>query len=98
MWLKIFNVSKSDLIFRLTINQIFKSQENKIKNFWINLLDVKNDQFSKTTRIKTKLKKAFLKNGQTYKEILRVKVRKGTSLKNKILGAIEHISNKANIV
>src|ERR1035437_100819 len=97
-WLKIFGVSKSDLIFRLTINKIFESQENKIKKFWVNLLSVKDNQFSKTTRIKTKLKKAFLKNGQTYNGILRVKVRKGTSLKNKILGAIDHISNKANIV
>src|ERR1035437_4963576 len=87
-WLQIFGVLKSNLIFRLTINQIFKLQEDKIKKFWINLLGVKNEQFSKTTKIKTKLKKAFLKNGQAYKGILRVKVRRGTYLKNKILGGI----------
>ncbi len=97
-WLQIFDISKSDLIFRLTINEIFKSQQGKIKKFWVDLLDVKDSQFSKTTRIKTKLKKAFLKNGQTYKGILRVKVRKGSVLKNKILGAIDHISNKTNVV
>ncbi len=97
-WLQIFNISKSDLIFRLTINQIFKPQEKQIKRFWLDLLDVKDDQFSKITRIKTKLKKAFLKDSQTYRGILRVKVRRGMSLKNKILGAIDHISDRANIV
>ena len=58
-----------------------------------NFLDVKKEQFSKTTFIQTNLKKASIKNVEKYRGILRVKVRKGTALRNKILGAIEHISN-----
>ena len=91
-WLNIFSVSKNDLIFRLTINEFFRRDEKNIKNFWISLLKVKEQQFSKTTYIKTILKKAFDKDKSSYKGILRVKVRRGTALKNKILGAIDHIS------
>lgn len=91
-WLSFLKVSKSDLIFRLTINKFFRKNEKDIKSFWINSLNIKEGQFSKTTVIKTNLKKASLKNKEKYKGILRVKVRKGLILKNKILGAIEYIS------
>lgn len=92
-WLKLWKVEKSSLIFRLIINEFFRKEENDIKFFWINFLDIKKEQFSKTTYIQTNLKKASLENIQKYKGILRVKVRKGTSLRNKILGAIEFISD-----
>src|SRR5258708_2677546 len=92
-WLKLWNVEKDSLIFRLTLNEFFIKEENNIKNFWINFLNVKEEQFSKTTFIQTNLKKAFINNIEKYKGILRVKVRKGTALRNKILGAIEYISS-----
>ncbi|MEI6581149.1 MAG: hypothetical protein WCO07_03200 [bacterium] len=92
-WLELWNVKKESLIFRLTINEFFRKEEENIKTFWINFLGIKKEQFSKTTFVKTNLKKASLKNIEEYKGILRVKVRKGTSLRNKILGAIKHISN-----
>lgn len=91
-WLILLRVDKMDLIFRLTLNQFFKSKEGQIKKFWISLLGVKDNQFSKTTFIKTELKKGFTKDMSNYHGILRVKVRRGLSLKNKILGAIDHIS------
>lgn len=94
-WLILFGVNKMDLIFRLTLNQFFKSKEEQIKKFWINLLGIKDNQFSKTTFIKTELKKGFTKDISNYHGILRVKVRRGLSLKNKILGAIDHISTHA---
>jgi hypothetical protein len=93
-WLKLWKVDKGSLIFRLTINEFFRKNESNIKNFWINFLDVKEKQFSKTTFIKTNLKKASIKNIEWYKGILRVKVRKGTFLRNRILGAIEHLSSE----
>jgi len=92
-WLKLWNVDKNSLIFRLTLNEFFGKEEKKILSFWIDFLDVKKEQFSKTTFIQTNLKKASIKNVEKYRGILRVKVRKGTALRNKILGAIEHISN-----
>ena len=92
-WLKLWNVGKDSLIFRITLNEFFREKEKNIKSFWINFLSIKEEQFSKTTFIKTNLKKASVENMEKYKGILRVKVRKGTALRNKILGAIEHISN-----
>ena len=92
-WLELWNIKKDSLIFRLSINEFFRKEENVIKNFWINFLGVKKEQFSKTTYIQTNLKKASKKNLEKYKGILRVKVRRGTALRNRILGAIEHISN-----
>lgn len=92
-WLRQWNVEKDFLIFRLTVNEFFRKEESEIKSFWVNFLGVQKEQFSKTTYIQTKLKKASLKNIEKYKGILRVKVRKGTALRNKILGAIEHIAD-----
>jgi len=91
-WLVLQGVMKKDLIFRLTINEIFRSQENRIKNLWIHNLKISSSQFSVTTFIKTKLKKAITTKRNTYAGVLRVKVRRGGTLKNKILGALEHIS------
>jgi len=91
-WLELWSVKRDSLIFRLTLNEFFRREEEKIKSFWVNFLGIKKEQFSKTTFIKTNIKKASLKNKEKYKGILRVKVRKGTSLRNKIIGAIDHIS------
>lgn len=91
-WLSLFSVEKKDLIFRLTLNDFFKQSEKKLKKFWTKILDVNENQFSKTTIIQSKLKKASYNNQKTYKGILRIKVRKGLALKYKILGAIEHIA------
>jgi len=91
-WLRLFGISKDDLIFRLTINDAFKMKETHLKQFWIIKLEVKENQFTKTTIIKSVLKKADLSKGNNYRGILRVKVRRGNALKNRILGAIDHIS------
>ena len=96
-WLWLWDVPKSDLIFRLTINSFFRKYEKEIKKFWINLLGVKEEQFSKTTIIKSVLKKGSLGSKKTYNGILRVKVRRGLSLKNKILGAIDYVANHSKM-
>jgi len=91
-WLAIFDISKKDLIFHLTINAIFTGQEKRLKRFWFTKLGVTENQFTKTTLIKSALKKADTSRRNTYRGILRVKVRRGNALKNRILGALEHIS------
>jgi len=91
-WLVILGISKKNLIFRLTINNIFMNQEKRLKRFWFTKLGVRESQFTKTTLIKSILKKADPSRGNSYRGILRVKVRRGNALKNRILGALEHIS------
>ncbi|MEK7147741.1 MAG: hypothetical protein AAB758_00415 [Patescibacteria group bacterium] len=92
-WLTLFNVDKSNLIFRITINEVFKSHEKIVKKFWINKLKVRKSQFSATTFIKTGLKKADVSNLKNYHGILRVKVKKGRRLRDKIMGALQHINS-----
>lgn len=91
-WLNLFKVGKDDLIFRITVNEIFRPQAQMVKQFWVKNLKVKENQFSTTTFIKTNLKKADISNLDTYHGILRVKVRKGGNLRDKIIGAIEQIN------
>ena len=92
-WLNQFNVSKENLIFKLTINEVFRKHENIIKQTWIRALGINGSQFSATTFIRTNLKKADISNLKTYSGILRVKVRRGRELRNKIIGALEHINS-----
>lgn len=87
-WLSHLGVKKEDLIFRLTVNEVYRSYESDISLFWIKDLQVGEGQFSKTTFIKTNLKKAFIPDVLKYHGILRVKVRRGLKLKNTILGGI----------
>jgi hypothetical protein len=96
-WLYLLNIHKEDLIFRLSINKIFKKQEKEMINFWVKYLRIYQSQFSKTTLIKSKLRKLDYGNIAKYKGTLRVKVRKGLALKNKILGAIECIAKNSKI-
>lgn len=88
-----YQINKERLTFRLSLNNFFKKKERDIKNFWTKFLKVDDEQFTKTTFIKTKLKKAFDIENTIYKGILRVKVKKGLIFKNKTLGAIDHIAN-----
>ncbi len=97
IWLNLFKVQRKDLIFRLSINKIYSKYEKEIKEFWIKYLRVEEGQFTKTSFVKTKLKKASSGISSDYKGILRIKVRRGLELKNKILGSIEYIANMKEI-
>lgn len=92
-WLALLEVSKNNLIFRITINEIFKQHERVIKQFWMRKLKVKDSQFSATTFIQTGLIKADVSHINNYHGVLRVKVKKGRVLRNKIIGALQHINS-----
>ncbi len=94
-WLELFNISKRDLILKLTINNAFKSHEKHIKKYWMSNLKIPLNQFTKTTLIRTNLKKADSSHMGTYFGILRIKVRRGKDLRDKIMGAIEYLSSCA---
>lgn len=89
---EIYQVKNSDFIFRLSINSLYKKREKEILEHWLGALGVFGEQFSKTSFIKTKKKKIY-QNGKIYQGTLRLKVRKSTRLKRKIMGSIEKLSN-----
>ena len=49
---KFFNIDKTSLIFRLTLNEFFIKKEVKIQSFWINFLSIKKNSFLKQLLLK----------------------------------------------
>jgi len=91
-WLKkIYNVGKQDLTLRLSINIIHKQNENEIKKKWSNLTKIPINQFTKTSLIKAKSKKIYFDN-ENYLGTLRIKVRRGTNLRRRILGSVNALT------
>lgn len=87
-WLRVlFGVHPEDLIARVSINHIHKKREKEIIQYWCNLLGLKKDQFTKTSFIKTRVQKKY-SDDTSYFGTLRVKVRRGSLLKQRVIGAL----------
>lgn len=92
-WLKeIYKIDKSSLICRISINQIHKSRENKLIEYWTNITGIPKHQFTKTSFIKAKIKKIY-KNNNDYYGVLRVKVRNAVNLRRRVLGSISRLKS-----
>ncbi len=90
-WLKMsFNIERDQLILRVSINQYHKPRESEVLQYWSELIEVPESQFTKTSFIKTNAKK--LHYTERHYGTLRVKVRKGTFLRHQVLGSIEHLT------
>lgn len=90
-WLAVlFDVKKEDLIFRVSINQVYRSRERTILSFWSKLLKVPVTQFTKTSFIRAQ-SKSLANRPTEYHGTLRVKVRRGTAYRRQILGAIDSL-------
>jgi len=88
-WLKeVYSVGKQDLILRVSINQVHREREREVIRYWKKLLSVSSSQFTKTSFVKTEVKKRYA-NHDNYYGILRVKVKRGSMLKQRILGSLE---------
>jgi hypothetical protein len=88
-WLvKCFKVNVSELHCTLGINEIHRSREEIVKNYWSNLSGVPLSQFYKTRFKKTENKKIYA-NIDEHFGALSVGVRKSTKLYYEIIGLIE---------
>ena len=93
-WLKeIYEISTDNLIFRLSINNIHHEREKEVIRFWSRTCEVPITQFTKTSFIKATANKIY-KNRDIHFGTLRVKVRRGTDLRRKILGSIEKLAEE----
>lgn len=87
-WLQtIYAIKLPDLIMRVSINNIHKNREVAVLKYWSCVTKVPVSQFTKTSFIKTRAKKEYANHNQHY-GTLRVKVRRGTNLRRRILGSI----------
>lgn len=89
-WLRVvFGVQKCDLILRVSINELHTSRMSEVERFWSHVTGVSSSQFTMSSLIKTNNKKIY--QNDTHRGTLRIKVRKGTSLRREVLGAIANI-------
>jgi transcriptional regulator with XRE-family HTH domain len=90
-WLgDVFSINKKDLIVRVSINELHTSRISKVESYWSKLLFIPISQFTKPSLIKTNSKKRY-DNHSTHMGTLRIKVRRGTTLRREVLGAINNI-------
>lgn len=91
-WLqKSFSIGKESINLRICINKIHKNRIEDIKKFWSTVTKIPYSQFSKPTFIKVRNRKIYL-NPNNYFGTLRIKVRRSTNLRRKIMGYIEGLS------
>ncbi|MDP3975061.1 MAG: hypothetical protein Q8P88_02140 [Candidatus Jorgensenbacteria bacterium] len=94
-WLKrMYDVSKRDLKFRITINVAHKYRIREVLAFWSKFAHVPLSQFSRTSFVKTKQRRSY-GNFSAHYGTLRINVRKSTNLHRRILGSLE-VLQKAN--
>lgn len=91
-WLKeIYSIEKSMLILRVSINDSHKYRIKNVQKYWSELLNVPLTQFTKPSLIKVTSKKIY-SNKENHYGTLRVKVRRGTDLRRRILGSISALN------
>lgn len=91
LWLKeIFNISKNDLIFYITINEMHKSRLSDVEKYWRDVLKVSKNQFTKTVVLKSKNKKRY-SNFQEHYGTLRVTVRKSSRIRRIVQGVLDNM-------
>ena len=94
LWLRrAYNIPSSDLILRVSINQIHHNRVDAVERYWSKVTGVPRSQFTKASLIKTVSQKIY-SDPQRHFGTLRIKVRRGTALRRRILGSIEEIAKQ----
>lgn len=87
-WLKeIYDIPKQSLILRVSVNKTHELRVDKIVEHWSGIVGVNKNQFTKTSLVKTKTKKTY-ENFENHFGTLRIKVRRSTNLRRRILGSL----------
>jgi transcriptional regulator with XRE-family HTH domain len=91
-WLQTcFGISNKDLILRISINAMHRQRIKEVESYWVREVAIPFTQFTKTSIIKSTIKKVYKNNGEHF-GTLRIKVRRGTRLRRVVLGAIGNFS------
>jgi hypothetical protein len=95
-WLQTcFGISKSDLILRISINVMHRQRVKEVESYWIRETTIPFTQFTKTSIIKSVVKKVYKNHGEHF-GTLRIKVRCGTKLRRVVLGAIQGLTQSSS--
>jgi transposase-like protein len=97
VWLeRIYNIPRNQLIARLTINRRYESEIDRVQSEWIKVTGISKQQFTTPSFITT-MKDFPNKNARIYRGTLRIKVRRGTSLRRRILASIKEASDQISL-
>ncbi len=96
LWLHtVFGIVKKDIIARVSINSLHIRRLTDVEKYWSGVTGIAKSQFTKSSLIKTQSKKVYTNIEQHY-GTLRIKVRKGTTMRREVMGAIEGIVDSCN--
>ena len=93
-WLRrIYAIPSTDLILRVSVNETHRHRVQIIEKYWSQMTGVPLSQFTSTSLIKARSKKAYA-DAESHFGTLRVKVRRGTALRRRIMGSIGILKNR----
>ena len=90
-----YNVSTEHIIARLTINERYKNQTERLTTMWSRETGIPSSQFGKPSFIKGYDKSKL--GDHTYRGTLRIKIRRGTSLRRRILASIAQVDTQITL-
>ena len=97
-WLgQIHNVNPSDLILRVSINQTHMQRIRPVEKYWSKATKISLSQFTRASFIKTRTRKMYANHDEHF-GTLRVKVRRATTLRRRILGSIAEIARQIHSI
>lgn len=91
---EIYFINDKDFILRVSINSAHRKRVTDIISFWSKIARINKSQFTKSSFIFTSSKKTY-KNNKKYFGTLRIKVRRGTELRRRIIGSLKALENYA---
>ncbi len=95
-WFEQLGVTRDMFRPYIFISEIHKSRESVIVSFWSALLSIPKGQFAKVVFLKGRPKKIY-ENHNSYYGVLTLRIRKGTTLKYRVLGLIQACKEEAGV-
>lgn len=96
LWLEcVYKIPLSDLIPRVSINQTHRNRIGMVERYWSKATGIPRSQFTKASLIQTRSRKVYA-DPEQHSGTLRIKVRRGTALRRRILGSIQEIARQVH--
>jgi hypothetical protein len=89
----VYGIPVRNLITRVSVNETHSDRIDVIERYWSRITNIPTSQFTKTSLIKAHSRKSY-SNRENHFGTLRIKVRRGTALRRRILGGIKAISEQ----
>ena len=88
-----YGVRLPDLILRVSINGSHRDRIRDVEKYWSKVTGISLTQFTKTSLIKSRVRKIY-SDPEKHFGTLRVKVRRGTALRRRIIGSLGEIASQ----